>query len=75
MHVLEDFLMNIQCTICEVRRQYHSTSAMGSPVCIKQTVVVYALELTHLVFTIFRIIVVRLVVWAIVCLIQLASHT
>ena len=61
-------------TICEVRRLYHSTSAMESPVCIKQTVVVYALKLTPLVFTICRIVVVRLVVWAIACLIQLISH-
>ena len=50
----------------------HSTSAMESPVCIKQNVVVYALEMTPLVFTICRMIMVRLVVWAVACLIQLA---
>ena len=37
------------------------------------TVVVYTLELTPLMFTICRIIVVRLVVWAIACLIQLSN--
>ena len=76
MHALEDFLMKcFSDTICEVRRLYHATSAMESPVCIKQTAVVYALELTPLVFTICRMIVVRLVVWTIACLIYFASHT
>ena len=76
MHAPEDFL--IKClVILSVRSGdgNHSTSAMESPVCFKQTAVVYALELTPLAFTICRIIVVRLVVWAIACLIQLASFS